>query len=499
VEDTVDQKTKILREKFGYQHFRPGQGEIIDAVLDPNTYGVLGIMATGGGKSLLFQIPSLIYKRMTVVVSPLISLMKDQVDTLQKLGIEAQFYNSSLKKKEKDAVMNSLQMGIVDILYVAPERFDDASFIELLVDLGVDLFAIDEAHCISSWGHDFRPAYTRLKQVIDRIGPKQVIALTATATPRVQDDICMQLGIHNARRFIKGFYRDNLIVKIDDKAKGNARFDKVVNKVHGYHKKDITTGVVYTATKKNAEMICERLQNRGVNASFYHAGMKDSDRKEVQERWANEGGTIVATCAFGMGIDKPDVRFVIHVNMPGNLESWYQEIGRAGRDGNPSVCQMYFGGDDIYLQKFFIDMSNPEPDDVRQFWLWIHEVASHEDSFGDKVILKMTQQEMGEQCGSVQPSIISACISALKKSGVVQTIGRGAYKIQLFENPYNAPIDYDSLRKKRQEKMDRLNEMINFVNDKNRCRFQHILGYFGDSMKSRCGKCDWCQKQDGRM
>ena len=185
-------------------------------------------------------------------------------------------------------------------------------------------FAIDEAHCISQWGHDFRPSYTRLKDVINRIGPKQIVALTATATPRVQDDICMQLGIHNAKRFIKGFFRDNLIVKIDSNA-GKNRFDKVVRKVQGYHKKGYKTGVIYAATRKNAEALCKRLQNCGVNTTFYHGGMKDKDRKEVQENWSRDGGTIVATCAFGMGIDKPDVRFVIHANMPGNLEAWYQE------------------------------------------------------------------------------------------------------------------------------------------------------------------------------
>lgn len=492
---TIDKKTQILREKFGYQNFRGGQDEIIDSVLDPSVPGVLGIMATGGGKSLLFQIPSLIYENMTVVVSPLISLMKDQVDTLQGLGIEAYYYNSSLTAKEKDSVMNCLQMGVVDILYVAPERFDDNSFVEMLIDLKVDLFAIDEAHCISQWGHDFRPSYTRLKSVIDRIGPKQVVALTATATPRVQTDICNQLGKPKAKRFIKGFYRDNLIVKVEYSS-GNERFTKVVRKVQGYHKKGYETGVIYTATRKNAELLCKRLQATGVNTTFYHAGLSDKERKKVQEEWAQNGGTIVATCAFGMGIDKSDVRFVIHANMPGNLEAWYQEIGRAGRDGDPSVCQLYFSGEDRYLQEFFINLSNPEPDTVREFWYWLNDVAMQENSFGGKVILKMTQSKMTEDTGIQN---ISACIGCLKRAGVVKTVSRGVYEVTVHENADNAPIDYKLIENKRQEKIDRLIEMFNFVNDNSQCRFHHILGYFGDSMKYRCGKCDWCQKKDGRM
>jgi len=491
----VDKKLKILQDKFGYQNFRKGQDEIIDAVLDPSVPGILGIMATGGGKSLLFQIPSLIYKNMTIVVSPLISLMKDQVDTLQKLGIEAYYYNSSLTSKEKKSVLNCLQMGIVDILYVAPERFDDSSFIEMLVELGVDLFAVDEAHCISAYGHDFRPSYTRLKSVIDKIGPKQIIALTATATPRVQNDICEQLGIKNAKRFIKGFYRDNLIVKIEYSS-GKERFTKVVRKVQGYHKKGYMTGVVYTGTRKNAELICKRLQSSGVKTTFYHAGLSDKERKKVQEEWAENGGTIVATCAFGMGIDKSDVRFVIHANMPGNLEAWYQEIGRAGRDGNPSVCQLYYSGEDRYLQEFFIDLSNPTPDSVKEFWYWLNDYAMQENSFGGKVILKMTQSKMADESGIKN---VSACINALKKAKVVKTIAKGIYEITIFDNADNAPIDYELLEKKREEKIDRLIEMFNFVNDNSQCRFHHILGYFGDTMKYRCGKCDWCQKKDGRM
>lgn len=495
----TDAKTKVLRETFGFEQFRKGQSEIIDCVLDPSIPGVLVIMPTGGGKSLLFQIPSIVYGGINIVVSPLISLMKDQVDTLQSKGVEAYCFNSSLSKKDKDSVRNAIQMGIVDILYVAPERFEDNDFTEMLANEKINVFAVDEAHSISTWGHDFRPSYTKLKGVIDKLCPTQVVALTATATPKVQDDICEQLGMKKAKRFINGFYRDNLILKIDDSCKGNARIDKIVKKVNSYHKKGIYTGIIYTGTRKNAENICGRLNNFGVETTFYHGGMKDKDRKEIQDKWAKNGGTIVATCAFGMGIDRPDVRFVIHANMPGNIESWYQEIGRAGRDGKPSVCQMYFSyGEDMFLQRFFIDMSNPPPEDVEKFWHWLNSEALEHDQFNGKVLIKMTQNEMAEQSG-INPAIIGACIGILKKNNIVKTIGRGQYEVTCYTKAELAPINYGLLKLKREEKTQHLQNMVRFINDKTKCRFKNILTYFGYKMVDDCGKCDWCQRRDGRM
>jgi ATP-dependent DNA helicase RecQ len=481
-------KLTVLRTVFGYESFRPGQEEIIDAVVSPDISGILGIMPTGGGKSLLYQVPALMSDKLSVVVSPLISLMKDQVDTLKKKGVNAEVFNSSITEKEKREVINSLQLGIVQLLYVAPERFDDIGFLNLLQSLGVNIMAVDEAHCISQYGHDFRPSYRRLKNAIDYVKPKQIIAVTATATEKVQADICLQLGIPNAKRFVSGFYRENLGIKIKE-CDGN-RIVEVADQIAYYHRKGIHTGIIYTGTKKDAEAISVLLKEEyQIRTGFYHAGMTSEERTFIQDHWFKHGGTIVATCAFGMGIDKADVRFVVHANMPGNIESWYQEIGRAGRDGNLSICKMFVDyKKDLFLQNYFINLSCPPKEVVETFWNWINNYASKEEN------ITLTQKEMAKLAG-IEEGFVSACIGTLKKQGLVTMAGRGNYNVKHISDR-SFVLNLSALEAHRQAKKARLKEMVDFIKNKKMCRMINILRYFGDySRKDNCGKCDVCQNK----
>jgi len=479
-------KTTILKERFGYESFRLGQSEIIDAVLDPNVNGVLGIFPTGAGKSLIFQIPSLMKSELSIVVSPLISLMKDQVDTLKKKGVAAEFFNSSLTEKEKKSVINSIQLGIVEILYVAPERFDDKPFVDMLKSIGVNIFAVDEAHSISQWGHDFRPSYRRLRDIQNYIKPKQIIAVTATATKFVQDDICIQLGIPNAKKFINGFYRENLSIKIRECTAD--RTLEVCGQIAQYHKKGINTGVVYTGTKKDAEKISYELNScYSVPTAFYHAGMTPDERETIQNEWFKNGGNIVATCAFGMGIDKADVRYVVHASMPGNLESWYQEIGRAGRDGELSVCKMFIDfNKDYFLQNYFINLSCPSVETVETFWYWLNNQARKNER------ISLPQKEMGRLAG-IEPSFVSSSIAAIRSCGLISQVGKGDYIVK-HKSDKNFTLNLNALTERRNNKKARLQDMISFIKNKSQCRMLSILHYFGDRNRTdRCGKCDVCQ------
>ncbi|EUJ31679.1 ATP-dependent DNA helicase RecQ [Listeria floridensis FSL S10-1187] len=349
----IQQAQGILREQFGYESFRTGQEEVIGKLLQGED--TLAIMPTGGGKSLCYQIPALMFHGITIVVSPLISLMKDQVDALQAAGIGATFINSSLSLRETNERLNLIRSGSGDIklLYIAPERLEAAGFKALLEEVEVSLFAIDEAHCISQWGHDFRPSYLRLCEHLNEMGNRPlVVALTATATSAVADDISELLGIRQENIVKTGFSRDNLgfqVVKGQDKD----RF------LMDYVKRNETiSGIVYAATRKEVERLEALFVKEGVKAAKYHAGLSDAEREDAQEAFLYDDiSVIVATNAFGMGIDKSNVRFVIHYNLPRNMEAYYQEAGRAGRDGLSSDCILLFSPQDSHLQHYLIEQS----------------------------------------------------------------------------------------------------------------------------------------------
>ncbi len=368
---TIDAARAALSASFGYDNFRDGQTTAVESVLAGKD--TLVILPTGGGKSLCFQVPALLLPKLTVVISPLISLMKDQVDALNARGLPAAFINSTLSSSQVSDRMSRAARGEIKLLYVAPERFDAGSAAKQLRDIGVSLLAIDEAHCISQWGHDFRPSYLRVRQVREALGDPPTIALTATATPHVRQDIAKQLGLRNPTVIITGFDRKNLSYFVLP-ARNDAEKDKLlVQTLQTYD----GLAVVYASTRKAVERITHLLQHSNISAAGYHAGLDDDHRQDVQDAFMQEKvRAIVATNAFGMGIDKPNVRLVIHHAMPGTLEAYYQEAGRAGRDGKQSDVFLLHAFPDRFTHEYFIKGSYPERELIENVYASLQSLAT---------------------------------------------------------------------------------------------------------------------------
>ncbi|MFA2810858.1 DNA helicase RecQ [Bacillus mycoides] len=345
---------ELLASYFGYSSFRRGQDETIKNVLDGKD--AVCIMPTGGGKSICYQIPALVFEGTTLVISPLISLMKDQVDTLVQNGISATYINSSISITEANQRIQLAKQGHYKLLYVAPERLDSMEFVDQLIDMKIPMIAIDEAHCISQWGHDFRPSYLHIHRILDYLPEKPlVLALTATATPQVREDICNTLEINQENTIMTTFERENLSFSV---IKGQDRNAYLADYIRQNQKE---SGIIYAATRKVVDQLYEDLGKAGVSVSKYHAGMSDHDRNEQQELFLrDEISVMVATSAFGMGIDKSNIRYVIHYQLPKNMESYYQEAGRAGRDGLDSECILLYSSQDVQVQRFLIDQSTGE-------------------------------------------------------------------------------------------------------------------------------------------
>lgn len=339
----------ILRKYFGYNEFRKGQEEIINDVLSGSD--TLAIMPTGAGKSICFQVPAMLFKGVTLVISPLISLMKDQVDNLNKLGIAAAFINSTLSNEEQKEILQGVVYGIYKLLYIAPERLDSEVFCSVLKNINISFLAVDEAHCVSQWAHDFRPSYGKIARFISSLDKRPVIgAYTATATQAVRKDIINLLKLQHPNVHITGFNRKNLFFSVLRGENNDGFILSYLTKHKG------STGIIYTSTRKEAERLSHLLNSKKVKAGVYHAGLSEQDRTEIQNKFAYDDiDVMVATNAFGMGIDKSNVRFVIHNNLPKNIEAYYQEAGRAGRDGENSDCILLFQPKDIQLQTYFIE------------------------------------------------------------------------------------------------------------------------------------------------
>lgn len=408
------QLLELLKIHFGYGSFLPGQELAIDNILAGRNTVV--VLPTGGGKSMIYQLPALILEGATIVISPLIALMKDQVDSLERVGIPATFINSSISSEEASIRMAKVSRGEFKLIYIAPERFYNIQFLGELKKIKVSLFAIDEAHCISQWGHDFRPSFLRLKEAIKIVGSPPVVALTATATPEVRDDIARQLQFKDHETIVTGFSRPNLQFAVIP-TPNNQKIESIVNFL--VTNPDLGSGVIYVGTRNKADEILERLVENDIKAVSYHAGMDANSRSWVQDQFLkDEARVVVATNAFGMGINKKDIRFVIHHDLPGTIEAYYQEAGRAGRDGKPSFCLLFYNQQDRYLREFFIKGDNPDPKIILEVYEFL--LGRADSLVNPKDSILITYAEIGQNLSEQTPEMaIGTALKILERSGYI--------------------------------------------------------------------------------
>lgn len=482
---TVEKAREVLKEVFGFEDFLDGQESVMEDILTGRDGSV--VMPTGGGKSLCYQLPALCREGVTLVVSPLIALMKDQVDGLEKRGVPVTLINSTLTWDEQRARLDGMKRGDYSLVYVAPERFKASSFMNALREVKVTMVAIDEAHCLSQWGHDFRPDYMRLGNALDALNRPQCVALTATATPVVRQDIRKVLKLRDPFERISGFERPNLsftITPVEKVAQKYARMKKVI----GQHK----TGIVYCATRKKVEEVAETLHSWGVNCIAYHGGMSDTERERTQNQFiAREADVAVATNAFGMGIDRSDVRFVIHFEIPGSIEAYYQEAGRAGRDGEASVCDLLFNYADTRTQDFFIEGVNPGAKLIRELYQFLLNDAD------ENFEVVRTLDEIKEATGAKNAMALGSALSHLMRGRWVERFdvpGSRAKGTRLLKPEVltrDLQLNEASLEEKECRDREKLEQMVQLCYA-NTCRQQWILEYFGETNAPLCGNCDVC-------
>jgi ATP-dependent DNA helicase RecQ len=472
---------QLNHRHFGHAEFRPGQRDVVEHIYGGG-HGLV-IMPTGHGKSLCYQLPAIALGGTTIVVSPLIALMKDQVDALQAKGIAATLINSSLSWEERRARTEGMIAGKYSLVYVAPERFNDR-FMDDLSRTNVTLLAIDEAHCISQWGHDFRPDYLRIGQVREALGSVPTIALTATATPEVADDILVQLGLPNARRFITGFDRENLRLEVATARSPKAKLTMLPGLLQ------TLPALVYCATRKHVEEVAATLGKKGFAVAAYHAGLSHDTRKRVQEDFIQGRlPVVVATNAFGMGVDKADIRTIVHFDLPGTIEAYYQEVGRAGRDQKPAHAILLYRPADRQLQEFFIQNSHPPAADVHRVynlllaqnqnpvWWNASEIARHTD---------------------IEERQVQSCISVLRRLGLTDRAasrnpdtGEPLYGFQLTRPDSALTLTEAEMNRRRHHAFTQLEKMVGYGNAS--CQRHTLLQYFGETPTwERCGRCTGC-------
>ena len=482
---------EALEKYFGFRKFLHGQERIISSVLSGRD--ALVVMPTGGGKSLCYQLPALVMDGVTVVISPLIALMKDQVDALLEKDIPATMINSTLGLAEQRDRIRQMREGAYRLVYIAPERFRNEVFSRALREASIALFAVDEAHCLSQWGHDFRPDYARLGEAREWLGNPQTIALTATATPEVREDVLSHLRLRDPFQCVTGFERPNLSFTIRQVEGKREKLQRIRGLIQTHQ-----TGIVYCATRKSVDELAEQLHYAALSAVPYHGGMADGERQRAQESFISRKSHVaVATNAFGMGIDRPDVRFVAHYEVPGSVEAYYQEAGRAGRDGEPSVCELLFNYADTRTQEFFIEGNNPSPDVIKRVYASLQRCSN---AAGE---VRLPLKELALLADLKNTMSLSTSISILSRHRYVSRFDipnqrmRGTRLLQPDLRPVDLQLDWESLREKERRDRGKLKAMIEICYS-SACRQRDILKYFGELDAGICGSCDRCQTHDGR-
>lgn len=459
-----------LKQHFGFSSFRPGQEEAIRALI--NTKNTLAVMPTGSGKSLIFQLASLFLPGLTLVISPLIALMKDQVDSLEKHGVAATFINSSINSSEQSIRLKAMAQGKYRLVYLAPERLRNARFLAAIKGIKISLLAVDEAHCISEWGHDFRPDYLQIAKFREIIGNPVTAALTATATPQVQTDISKLLKLEKPTLIINGFNRPNLLLAVQRALNSKHRYQMLQEAILSYP--DGAT-IIYTGTRRDSQEVAEFVQTEmGITARHYHAGLGNDIRTQIQNKFIQKKlSVIVATNAFGMGIDRSDVRQVIHFSMPGSLEAYYQEAGRAGRDGKPSRALLLFSNQDRALQEYFIRNIMIPKEEIQKIY---HALNSE-----DNQSLAISVEALSTITG-LNEIKIKLGLSALEISDIIVHEGDAGNQMIIKRNPWQdhkIEVALERFRKQQMIRTQQLQSIINYA-ESEQCRRNIILQYFGD-------------------
>jgi ATP-dependent DNA helicase RecQ len=467
----------VAKERFGYTTFLPGQKEAIESVL--NGRDTLVVKPTGSGKSAIYQIASLLLPGPAVVVSPLIALQKDQVDSIadQDAG-EAAVLNSTLRVAEVEEAFEKLREGDLNFLFLAPEQFHNPETLERVRQAKPALFVVDEAHCISEWGHDFRPDYLKLGGVIEALGHPVVLAMTATAAQRVREEIIERLGMQKPNLIIKGFDRPNIWLGVRYCKSETAKKLAVCEAVEAAEK----PGIVYVATRKNAGMLGAELSDRGLPVVFYHGGMPAKERARIQEEFMHDdAGIIVATSAFGMGVDKPNVRFVFHYDIPDSIDSYYQEIGRAGRDGKPARAILFYRPENLALQNFFKGSGKLEERELKTV---AETVIQHDEP--------IEADELKEEAG-VSGHKLTKALNRLEEVGAVEVLASGEVISNAAPDEVDEAVHEAAEAQKEHKEYERLRiEKMRAWAELADCRREYLLNYFGEEAEGHCGNCDCC-------